>query len=464
VTDIGRILRLEARATALFLAVPVLAAIGLATAWPALIPGVGYWDNTVSAVAGSVRTLGPACAALAAWTALRDDPSLGYLRGLTVRSPATVPLLDLSLLACVALPAYAIVTVVVFVKTMMHQEAGHLGVLGIALGAAVLMTHVTAGYLAGRLFPHMVTVPAVGVAGYLWSIAGPGEGTSWAGLPTAAAIERVDVFAAVDDGLFLARLLWSLGLCVLLVAGYLMWLTRHLWLVVPLGLALGAAAAGVARIQTYDTPVTTASFAYACRSWPIRVCVHPALRPALRSLGTAVTPLAARLSGTQGEFTELTQRSEGPMAMPGAAGTPGAGHGGPADPRAVYVRIDDLSAGFERRALRQIVAALLDPTWCGTGRREPGADYTGLVSAWLLDQRPPRIADTAAAAVFARYDEDDRRAWLRTHYGRFRSCRLTAADFQAFSVTGVRHRVFAAAWPKVRPGPRHRAGLDADRA
>lgn len=439
--DVGRVLRLEARSTALFLAVPVLAVLGVATAWPTLIPGVGYWDNTVAAVLGSLRVLGPACAALAAWTAIRENPSLGYLRGLTVRSPATVPLLDLSLLASVALPAYGIVTVVVFVKTVMHQEAGHLPVLGVAAGATALLLQVGAGYLAGRLLPYLITVPVVGVAGYLWAVGSPDGVTSWSGLPTASAIAEVDMFASVDDGLFLGRLLWSLGLCVLLVSAYLMWLTRYVWLAVPLGLALGAAAAGAARIQTYDEPVTRAAFTYACRSWPLRVCVHPALRPALRSLGTAVTPLAARLSGTEGEFVQLEQRPAG------ARGT--------RLPHVAYVRIDDLSPGYERRALRQIVAGLMDPATCDGPRQ--GAEYTGLVVAWLLDQRPPRISDTGTAALFSRYDEEDRRAWLRAHYTRFRTCRLTASDFRSISATAVRHRAFALA-REARPVPGREPG------
>lgn len=529
-TDIGRVLRLEARSTALFLAVPVLAAIGLAAAWPVLIPGVGYWDNTAAAVIGSVRALGPACAALAAWTALRDDPTLGYLRGLTVRSPATVPLLDLSLLAGVTLPAYGIVIVVVSVKTAMHEEAGRLSPLGLALGASVLLMMVAAGYLAGRLFSHLITVPFVAVAAYAWAVVSPDGITSWSGLPTPAAIDRVNVFVTVDDGLFLARLMWSLGLCVLLVAGPLMWLTRRLWLVVPLGLALGAAAAGIARVHTYDEPVTAARFDYVCRNWPLRVCVHPALRPALRTLGTAVTPLAARLAGTPAEFTTVIQRPAGtPLGFAPSPAAPGSGHTGPPgtpegpdateDPglrgpgnrgqgvpeprgprgagrhgrpgahgpahgaapgpvagqpapsdsrggptphraygapgaRVVAVRIDDLSPGFERRVLQQIVTALLDPYACGRAQSESTGAYTALVSAWLLDQRPPPVPDPTAAALFARQDEAGRRAWLRAHYPRYRTCRLTAQDFHVMGAAAVQQRLFAAAEPRHRGAPR----------
>ena len=48
--DLGRVLRLDARRTALLFAVPVLAVAGVAAAWWNLIPGVAYWDNAVIAI------------------------------------------------------------------------------------------------------------------------------------------------------------------------------------------------------------------------------------------------------------------------------------------------------------------------------------------------------------------------------------------------------------------------------
>jgi hypothetical protein len=57
--------------------------------------------------------------------------------------------------------------------------------------------------------------------------------------------------------------------------------------------------------------------------------------------------------------------------------------------------------------------------------------YTALVSAWLLDETPPRMPDTAAARAFGRWAESRRRHWLRLHYTRYRSCTLRALDFRA---------------------------------
>ncbi len=148
-SDLGRVLRIDARRTAPFLAVPALALLGAVAAWRALLPGVAYWDDAVAALFASVRVLGPASAALAAWVALREH-RLGYLRGLSARSPALGPLLDLLLLGVVALTAYAAVAAVVVVKTLLHVEAGHPQVLGLLAGALSLLLYTVVGYLAGR--------------------------------------------------------------------------------------------------------------------------------------------------------------------------------------------------------------------------------------------------------------------------------------------------------------------------
>src|ERR687895_274254 len=81
VVELGRMLRIDARRTAVFVSIPALVLVGIAAAWPTLLPGVAYWDNAVAALGGSVRLLGPAAAALGAWVAIREH-RLDHLRGL----------------------------------------------------------------------------------------------------------------------------------------------------------------------------------------------------------------------------------------------------------------------------------------------------------------------------------------------------------------------------------------------
>jgi hypothetical protein len=413
VSDLGRVLRIDARRTAPLLAVPALALLGAVAAWRALLPGVAYWDDAVAALFASVRVLGPASAALAAWVALREH-RLGYLRGLSVRSPALGPLLDLTLLGFVSLSAYAVVATIVVVKTLLHVEAGHPQLIGLLAGALTLLVYTVIGYLAGRAVPRLPTVAAAAAVTCLWGIARPG---TWTYLLPPPGVEHIHPFAGLRTELLAGQALWSLGVGALLVTGYLLALTRRAWLVIPV-----VAAAAVIVITTLwihaqqRAPLAPRAFEYSCRQWPLTVCVHPALRTALPSLEAALTPLATRLSGTPGSFTRVEHRPETDFPPPGRG--------------VVYIHLSDLSPGYEHRAEQEIQISLLDARTCGSPAHAAGVRYTALVSAWLLDEAPPRLTDVTAARAFARWAEVRRRHWLRTHYLRYRSCTLRGRDFR----------------------------------
>jgi hypothetical protein len=413
VSDLGRVLRIDARRTAPFLAVPALALLGAVAAWRALLPGVAYWDDAVAALFASVRVLGPASAALAAWVALREH-RLGYLRGLSARSPALGPLLDLMLLGVVALSAYTVVAGVVVVKTLLHVEAGHPQVLGLLAGALTLLVYTVIGYLAGRTVPRVPTVVVAAAVTCLWGVARPG---TWTYLLPPPGVEHIHPFAGLRTALLAGQALWSFGLGVLLVTCYLWILTRRTWLAIPI-----VAAAAVIAITTLwihaqqRAPLAPRAFEYSCRQWPLTVCVHPALRTALPSLEAALTPLATRLSGTPGSFTRIEHRPDNDFPRP-ARGV-------------VYIHLSDLSPGYEHRAEQEIQISLLDARTCGNPAHAAGVRYTALVSAWLLDEAPPRLTDVTAARAFARWAEVRRRYWLRTHYLRYHSCTLRGRDFR----------------------------------
>jgi hypothetical protein len=413
VSDLGRVLRIDARRTAPFLAVPALALLGAVAAWRALLPGVAYWDDAVAALFASVRVLGPASAALAAWVALREH-RLGYLRGLSARSPALGPLLDLMLLGVVTLTAYAAVATVVVIKTLLHVEAGHPQVAGLLAGALTLLVYTVIGYLAGRALPRLPTVAAAAAVTYLWGVTRPG---TWTYLLPPPGVEHIHPFAGLRTELLVAQALWSLGLGALLVTCYLLALTRRARLAFPI-----VAAAAVIVITSLwihaqqRAPLAPRAFEYSCRQWPLTVCVHPALRTALPSLEAALTPLATRLSGTPGRFTRVEHRPDNDFPRPVRG--------------VVYIHLSDLSPGYEHRAEQEIQISLLDARTCGNPAHTTGVRYTALVSAWLLDETPPRLTDVTAARAFAAWAEVRRRHWLRTHYLRYHSCTLRGRDFR----------------------------------
>jgi hypothetical protein len=407
------VLRTDARRAALLIAVPLLAGIGIVTVWLSLIPGVAYWDNSVVALINAVRLLGPVAAGLAAWAAVRER-GLNYLRDLSPRSPATGALLDLTLLAGAAALAYGSVTAVVSVETMLRQEAGHPYPLGLLAGMASLVLHVVVGYLAGRAAPRPATAVTVATLTWLWAaLRSPGD--SWWSLLPPAALDHVELFTVLRTGVLADQTVSALGVTAALVLGYVGWVTRRRAVAVPLAFALVVTVTATARLEsTSGNAVVSAEVSLACREWPLTVCVHPALRSALPPLMAATTPLATRLSGTPGEFDRVVQR---PASEPATV----------ADGTASIHLDDDLSPGYEIRAVQQIMGSLTDAQAC-VSPRNPG--YRELVEAWLLGRTTPAISDLTTARRFGRWSEEQRRDWLRTNYARYRTCSLGARDFR----------------------------------
>lgn len=416
-SDLGRVLRLDARRTALLVAVPVLTVLGTTAACLSLSP-VAYWDNTVVALVNAVRLLGPAAAGLAAWTAVRERP-LDYLRDLTARSPATGVLFDLLLLSSAALVSYVVITAVVVTVTLVHAHAGQPHPLGVVSGAGALVLHVVVGYLTGRVAPHRATAALVLAATSLWAALRV-PGMSWWSLLPPAALPRIQLFTTLRPEVFAVQVLWAAGLTTALILGYVMWATRRLLLVLPLAVALAATVSATLGLHRTGGTVTPAQTEPVCRRWPLTVCVHPALREALPQLMEAATPLAARLNGTPGAFTMVEQR---PAWMPVTV----------ADGVAAVHLDEDLSPGYASRAVRQISEALKDARSCASGD-----GYGAAVDAWLLGDEAPAMADTGAGHRFASWTEQRRRDWLRLHFAEYRACALGPQDFRTPRTTESR--------------------------
>ncbi len=407
--EFGTVLRLDARRTTIVVAIPVLAGLGAAVAWRALIPGVGSWDGAVAAISAAVRLLCPLAATLAAWAALRAE-RLDYLRTLGARSPATGPLLDLLLLCAVTLLAYGVVVLVVVVQTLLHPAAPGFHPVGVLAGAAALAMCVAAGYVAGRQAPHPLAVAAVAGSATAWSVLRP-AGHSWLSLLPPASIQRVGLYTGLRPGPAADQVIWALGVGTALVAAYLWTLSHRRLLVIPLAMAVGATAYGTVRLHGDGGSAVGAAppTEPRCRSWPLIVCVHPALLPALPALETTATPLASRLAGTPGGFRVVRQV---PDAEPAGI------RGGVA-----WVHVADLAAGYERRTARELVSGL------HPGCRTP---YVLLVDAWLLDAQPPASVLSAIRRRFEGWTEEQRRGWLRGRYPAYAGCGLREADFQRF--------------------------------
>jgi len=415
VAELRTVLRLDARRTMILIAVPVLAGLGVAVAWQGLIPGVASWDCAVAAVGTSVRLLGPLAATLAAWATLRAE-RLDYLRTLGTRSPAVGPLLDLLLLCGVAMVAYVVVALVILADTLVHPAAPGFHPLGLLAGAAALLLCVVAGYLAGRLVPRPQTVAVVAMLTAAWSALRP-AGWSWLSLLPPASVGPVGLYAGLRPGLAADQLLWSLGLATALVAGYLWTLSQWRPLMLPIALALGVTAVSTVRLHGYggSATVRTQFAGQECRSWPLTVCVHPALLPALPSLEAVATPLATRLAGTPGGFRVVRQLPDQ---------TPAGVRRGVA-----WVHVADLAPGYERRTAQELVAGL--HTRCQ-------APYEQFVDAWLLDAPAPQPGGGGALRRFEGWNEAQRQAWLRHHYLAYRRCALRGADFQAVAPAPAR--------------------------
>ncbi|WP_084550222.1 hypothetical protein [Actinomadura rifamycini] len=445
-SDLGRVLRLDARRTALLVAVPLLTAVGTAAAALSMCPPHAYRDNTVVALVNAVRLLGPVAAALAAWTAVRERP-MDYLRNLTARSPATGVLFDLLLLSAAALVSYGAVTAVIVAVTLLHDGTGRSHPLGFAAGAGALVLHVVAGYLAGRVAPHRATAPLVLAATGLWAALRV-PGMSWWSLLPPAALNQVALFTTLRPQVLADQVVWAVGATAALILGYVLWATRRALVGVPLAVALAASAAATLGLHgTAGGTVAPARTDQVCREWPLTVCVHPALREALPALTSAVLPLAARLEGTPGAFTRVEQR-------------PGWEPGGVRDGVAGVHLDAALPPGFEERAVRRIRDGLRDARTCPAPR-----GYGALVDAWLVGEAPPAIGDERTARLFGSWSEDRRRAWLGRHFADYRTCTLgphdfrTAADVRAAHAPGLDDRAGAAGRPgtATRRSP-HEAG------
>jgi hypothetical protein len=428
--ELGRVLRRDARPAAVV--VPALATTGSVVAWITLPGGGASWDSAVLVLGCAVRLMGPLAAALAAGVAVRER-RLDYLRGLAARSPVTGPLLDLLILELAALLSYGLVTVIVIVNVAVERLPDPALALGVLSGASALGLHVVVGYFAGRLVPRLAVVAAVAVLTGSWA-ALRAPGASWVSLLPPAVLGRIEPFTTVRGEVLAEQSYWAAGLAGTLLAGYVLVVTRRVVAVAALAGLIGLTAHSTVRLASWHGNILLPSAdGLACRHWPLTICVHPAMREALPTLETALTPLAARLATTPAAFHRVIQQ---PAHRPTSIrrGT-------------AYIRLPELTSGYEHRVVYEIQGSLPNERACAG--RPLGRAYREVVDRWLRGQPvlplpipttaglPPLGVDASVEApeipahTFAGWNLAQRRSWLGAHYKAYRTCRLSHRHFQS---------------------------------
>ncbi|GIH70559.1 hypothetical protein Mth01_28120 [Sphaerimonospora thailandensis] len=386
----------------------VLLALGLIIAWSVLIPGFMDWDDMVTAVIGSLRLTGPVAAMFTAWVALRRRRA-NRGRALTPWRAAKAPLGILAVVIC----SFAVTVLLLGLRAALADQSGHLPIGGLAMCVAGLALYVMIGWTAGWVLPFAVTpvIAGIGTYGLFTWVA---VGSSWADRLTPATRRPYDLFAGAGEAAFTDQTLWLMGLSTALLLGWIALVTRRMLAMVATVIAMLAAGTGAARLVAEPrTVAATERLASSCQSWPFPVCVRPSMRDGLTELAGVFTMLARRLADTPAAFDRVEQRDRADHA--------------PVPPGVAVVHLDDLSAGFSRRAVTEFLDRLARPC--------PGTisnGYRSIVASWLRGEPLPAgpLPEHRYAAVwFSGLTEDQRHNWLRMFYSDFASCRLQSRHF-----------------------------------
>lgn len=391
----------------MIVATAVLLTLGLVIAWSVLIPGFMDWDGMVVAVIGSLRLTGPVAAIFTAWVALRKRRA-DRGRALTPWRAARTPLGIITVVVC----SFAVTVLLLGLRAALADQSGHLPTGGLAMCAAGLTLYVMIGWITGWVLPFAATpvIAGIGTYGLFTWLA---TGWTWADRLTPTARRPHDLFAGAGEAAFTNQTLWLLGLSTALLLGWVALVTRRTLALVAAVIATVAAGAGAIRLVAEPhTVAATERIAY-CQSWPITVCVRPAMRDALAELTGVFTPIARRLLGTPGAFDRVEQRDRDDQS--------------PVPPGVAAVHLDGTLAGYAQRAATEFLDRLARPC--------PGTisnGYRAIVIAWLRGAPLPSgtLPEHRYAAVwFSGLTEEQRHNWLRMFYSDFVSCRLQSRHF-----------------------------------
>jgi len=414
----------------------VAVVVGWIIANGTLWSGLSIWSNASQAVVVSVLLTGPLFAGVASWDSsrfgrygLRD-----HWRQAGDGGRAAVLILA-SATSFWALASYIVVGALLLVPVGFRATWSQPAWVWLASAGVALLVHVAAGFVAGLLFPSLITPPVAVVALY--------AADQFVFIGGAILNVRIPLLSwsfnqaqsptfQPNLAIFASQLAWYLGILVILWTAAVICVTgwrRIFAMVVPVAVLLSAV--GVITIFTNpDGPlVLKHQFSYACAGKAPTICVPPAYKLAAEDIRSAVQPVAKRLVGTpfQIDRVELTNR--------GYLGDPHSG--------AIAFHMDNMAPGWADQDVLEMAQGILTPQ-SGTGSicdegvasTDPGVSqsYLAGVAAWIAG-RPDFAAQTDGVATgsykwIVHLTPESRSKWLTQHVQAICSNSLTAADFE----------------------------------
>jgi hypothetical protein len=483
---LARLLRIELRASAMPMMLPVIAALlwfdsyRPSTAQPPVWVLRTFWNMGQG---HAIIDFGPLVAGVAAWMGSRDARRGTTDLATTVpRPPWAAQLITWAATAIWAVGGYLIAVAILFGVYAAEGVQGSPPWWWVIVGAAAVAAFSAAGFAVGAYFPSRFAAPVAAFAGFFAMIMSSRTGfshtTGWALiLPTNANGNYQPVsgtyYPYLPD-LPIARVMFlaGLGLAALGVIGLRgeaggPWLRRVAAVVTLSGMAVAGTAvglAGSARLGAHgmvipalhdsasDRPI---AYTPVCgRSAGVPVCLNPAYRRDLADVTAALRPVLREVAGLPGAPARVTEvagtyssrevESAQPMTisghppmlripldegnLPGAFGAVAAELSGQLRLLAVHA-FTGAGASLGTPAQRAVQAALL------RGAGAPFAEQPSMLHFYGLPSWPqvPKHARPdgpvyAAARRLAALPIAARRAWLTSHLAALRAGHLVLAQ------------------------------------
>ena len=410
--------RRELARTPLLWATPVVLFLGGWMVFAADYQQIHVTDRATVALMASVQTMGPVCAGLGAWAAMRGRRGgVTHLLTLSPRSRlgALGPYL-MAVTAVLCLP-YIILVGVQLVRAVFRQGEGSLDGLGILVGLAGIVVHVLLGFLLGTFIPRRVTIVALPIVLYIAEV---GTQDLSIKLFSPTQVHTLGAFWTWQTGLLATQLVWLLSGTVLMIGLLVAATDRRIATAAVVVVALAGLAVSGSHLASFDGRVLlpgNAPFQYVCRD---HVCVHPGYEKLVPEIASAFAPVTSRLKGTPAAISTLEQRPRGVGGYP--------------SPGRTAFHLDDPKANWQTKAVDDLIDGLV--RWEACDPATDGALLSSVVSSWLASpagarMRPPADEPAAASGALAKFvaaSESKRRTWLQRNYDAFAGCTLTVSQ------------------------------------
>jgi hypothetical protein len=420
---------IELRRSPLLPAVPLFIAAGVIAAERNLWTGVADWANASAATAAATQLMTPIVAGMAAWAGGRERRRRLSGQALLSARPRLAAALA-ELLASVTWPlfAFVVVSVTVFVQTVVRDHAGTPSALLVLTAAAGLTCVAAASWILGRLVPGRAVTPVVALAGYFV----PGflmQRAEWWYLLSPVTVQRGDPWLPFRASLLLGQVVFFAGLTGSLMFGWGLLRERreHRWLM-AIGTAASLLVTVVGAFQVnrqhggYYGRIADAEYSCKTNSDGPEVCLVASFRPGLDVVQRELAVAQARLLQAGLQLPPVNQRPRG------LGGEPPAGH--------VAINLDDLAPATVAVATTDVIAQVLTPIASCRSATDAVAQFNAaadsVLANWLLGRAPLVLADPGLGrlASWSTSENDAGKiAWLRRHAALVHACALSPRDF-----------------------------------